>query len=425
MTYFDIGRRIKASDGGITKYGTVISSTFTTVTGISLRLDQGTSVLTGSLSAISIAIIGNTQNSLPDVVYRSDAVNINGCLDVWLRGSPYKLSSGASTIVTADMWRANGSLSAGCAIRVSRFERSANASNVPTLAQCGQLLNSSLGISISAVMSTVASGQFCYVDTRIEGYNFRQIAQKPSTVSFWVNSTLTGTYCVAARNSNGTMAFVAAYSISAASTWELKTINIPESPSTGTWDYSSGIGLQIAFVLAAGSSYQAVAGNWTATNVLATSAQVNFLASTANVLKIAGVKLNEGPVAIPLEFKEYNKEVLACYRYTPFVQQSGATQPIGNGQANSTQAGNIYIPFPCPSRIAPSALQTVQPNNFGITIGTGAISPCSAVAFGSASLNGASLNVAATGTPMSAGNGTIMYMQGSANSSLIFTGAEL
>src|SRR5258708_2750678 len=102
-------------------------------------------------------------------------------------------------------------------------------------------------------------------------------------------------------NAGNNQSCVLQYSVSSVATWEHKTITFPKPPVAGTWDYSFGIGLRIRFALAAGTSFQGGAGNWTATNVLATSAQVNFMGTVNSTFMISGVQLEEGSFSHPLE----------------------------------------------------------------------------------------------------------------------------
>ena len=47
---------------------------------------------------------------------------------------------------------------------------------------------------------------------------------KSFTVSFWVRSNKTGTYCVSIRNVSGNSSIASEYSISSADTWEHKEV---------------------------------------------------------------------------------------------------------------------------------------------------------------------------------------------------------
>src|SRR5262249_18453824 len=149
--------------------------------------------------------------------------------------------------------------------------------------QVGTFLNNSMRV-VCGVTQSLSSGAFGQVVYTMEGFDWREIAHKPTTVAFWVNSNVTGTYCLSLRNSGLDRAYVSEFSISSVSTWERKLFTIPEAPTTGTWDYSNGAGLRIGIALAAGTNLQTTNNNWTATTAIATANQVNFMNSAGNTL---------------------------------------------------------------------------------------------------------------------------------------------
>jgi len=366
MAYFEYGRRVQAQVGSSTYYGTIISASFTTNTGVTLRFDMSSgpgAALTNSLSAVATGFPSQLNNAIPDQVWKKEAINLNGCFDIWQIGNSISCSAVQVTKL-ADMWKWVASASAGLAVTCQRYERSLSASNVPTVAQCGQLLNSSMGFLVSAGMASVATGQYAGFDTRIEGYDFRSIAQKPMTLSFWVKTNVSGIYCVSMLNAGQNQACVMPYTISTTGVWTPVTLTFPKSPSAGTWDYSSGIGLQVYFTLAAGSTYQAGGGNWTATLALATSAQVNFLTTANNLFRIAGVKLNEGTVAVPLERRDIAADLMKAKRY---YEPQTTQQVTGGGYGLATNVFQFAFPFACPKRISPTVITPSGVNETNIS----------------------------------------------------------
>jgi hypothetical protein len=313
MQYFEYGRRLQFIDGANTYYGSVYSSTYTTNTGISVRLDSG--LLDVSLSAVAIGFPSVSNGAGPDNgIQRIMNPIVNGAIDFWQRGTAFSFSAAQAQTYCADRWFFTCNLSAGGGM-IQQFTRASNASNVPTLAQSGMLFNNAIGVSVSAACASLASTNFGLLGQCIEGYKWRNFAQKPLTISFWVNSNLTGTYCVAFRNTGLDRACVLEYSISSASTWEKKTLTFPKSPTTGTWDYSNGTGLAVLFMLGGGSSFQQAAGSWSANNGVVTTNQKNFFATAGNVFKICGVQLDEGNVAMPFRPIDPAEELVRISRY--------------------------------------------------------------------------------------------------------------
>lgn len=267
---------------------------------------------------------------------------INGSMEIWQRGTAF--TNPAANRVTADRWVQD---------RVGAVVYNVNRStNVPTVSQAGVLFNYSLEIDITTADASIAAGDYAFLGHRLEGYNWRQFAQRQFTLSFWVMGSKTGTHCVGFRNNAGATpdrSYIGTYSISVANTWEYKTITVLPSPSAGTWNYTNGGGLEIAFTLAVGSTFQTTAGAWNTGNFLGTSAQVNELDSTANFFRITGVKMELGAIATPLAHVDFQAELDRCKRYyqksfpypiTP-AQGAGMEGSLGT-QASSGGAASAY-----------------------------------------------------------------------------------
>lgn len=418
MQWYPYGNRVQANVGGTVYTGTVISSTYTTNTGVTLRFDGGLAPLTNSLSAVATGFPSSVNGAVPENVYRRKNALLNGNFNIWQRlGNPNTVIShsvGAITRSLADMWNVSmGIPTAGPVMVQSRTDRSANASNVPTLAQVGVLLQNALCLSCNIAVSVLSATDNVNIAQNIEGYTWGNFAGKPLTLSFWVNSTVTGTYCVSLRNTGANMAYVAQYSINSVATWEKKTINIVKAPQTGTWDYSTGIGAIVTFALGTGSSLQGGAGNWTAANILATSAQTNFMGVASSTFKLAAVQLEEGNQATPLELNYYHDELARCKRYL---------QPIYNriyGYAIAANTGlyqgNVSVPM---RNASLSCSQVVATSD--LVMLNGAASPFSVSAFVqtlSMFENGFTIEYNCAGTPLTTGQGS--QLASSAGSQII------
>lgn len=345
-SFYDVGRRVKCFDAS-TFYGTVISASFTTNTGVTLRLDSGS--LTTSMTSIAVSVLSNRNMALPENAMRVRNALVNGALDVWQEGSSFNISGGgvATVVYTADMFSIN--MQSTASLNVTRSERSANASNVPTLAQTGLFLNHSMCISVSAADAAIAAGDFCYVPINIEGYTWSKIGHKPNMFTFWANTNRTGTYCIVLRNSGNDRSYIQEFNISAASTWEQKTFTIPEAPTAGTWNYSVGSGLEVGITLAAGTTHQTTnAGQWTATAVLATANQINFLGSAGHTIRFADFRYYEGTQILPMEPVTFQEELYKCrryfqksYNYSEVAGTTGVGYGFGFNLNNSVPAGVV------------------------------------------------------------------------------------
>lgn len=285
---------------------------------------------------------------------------INGDFNVWQRGTSF--SSIADGSYHADRWQYN---KVGAAVH--DIIRS---TDVPTLAQAGRLFNYSMLVDCTTADASIAAGDLTYIQTKIEGYNFLPLAQKPITLSFWVKATKIGTYCATISNSGADRSYVAEYTVNTTDTWEYKTITFSASPSAGTWDYINGIGARLIFTLAGGSTYQTTAGSWQTGTYFSTSNQVNATDNTANNFRICGVQLEAGSVATPFEQRTIQQEELLCKRY---YDELTAANIFGGMGTSTTNIQFASARFSVPMRIAPSVVlyNTTVANQVRNSGGTG------------------------------------------------------
>lgn len=297
-----------------------------------------------------------TTKVTPDVAtsfFRKNAI-INGDFNVWQRGTSFAaIANGA---YSADRWVYTKDTT-GAAHTVSR------STDVPTVAQAGRLFNYSFLVDCTTADAAVAAGDIVSFQHRVEGYNWLPLAQRAITLSFWVKATKTGTYCAALVNSGADRSCVKEYTVSVADTWEKKTLTFPASPSAGTWDYTTGIGVRVTFTLMAGTTYQGTADAYQSSQIYATANQVNACDSTSNDFRIAGVQLEPGSVATDFEQRTFNDELALCQRYYCKTFDYATTPGDNVSTAGAFMCGNLstgnYEPsvrwqFPVSMRAAPT-----------------------------------------------------------------------
>ena len=197
--------------------------------------------------------------------------------------------------------------------------------------------------------TTLANEQFGFISQVIELNNMRHLGYggsyaKTCTLSFYVKSNLTGTFCVALLN-DGTnnRGFVTEYTIDSANTWERKVITIPGDTS-GTWNSN---GLRIAWTLvSSGNRRTTTVGSWFTDSTVryATNKQVNFMTSASNTFKITGVQFETGNYATDFEHRSYGEELSLCQRYFTFIP-SGTVFP-GRGNSGSSYIYSYSLPVP-------------------------------------------------------------------------------
>ena len=280
---------------------------------------------------------------------------INGNMEIWQRGTTFVSPIAA---YVADRWRVR-QVSSGT-VTVNR------STDVPTVAQAGVAFNYSCEIDVTLADAVDNAGDHLALIQRIEGYDWRHFAQRAFVLSFWARSSKTGVHSVGFRNgSTADRSYIGTYTVASANTWAYHTLTVPASPSAGTWNYTSGTGLEIMFNFMGAITNSTIAGSWQTGDFYSSSVQVNGMDSAANVFRLTGVKLELGSVATPIQFAPFGEELARCQRY---YQKSFpyATAPAQNIGANfteykfpaitggATSQRSPFFAFPVPMRIAPT-----------------------------------------------------------------------
>jgi hypothetical protein len=245
-----------------------------------------------------------------------------------------------------------------------RFRLAVNNSSKVNLSQSTiappGFVNSILATSLAA--TTVGAAEGYELSHQIEGYNTADLmwgtaAAKAVTLSFWVRSSLTGTFGGAFENSGNTRAYPFSYTISAANTWEQKTITVAGDTS-GTWLTDNSRGIIIRWSLGMGSNLLTTANAWVAGDYQSVTGETKLVATNGANWYITGVQLEIGSTASSFEYRPYGQELLLCQRYYQRIT------PNTNGNAgdgafvvmtnwNTTSSYAAYV-FPVPMRTGPS-----------------------------------------------------------------------
>ena len=208
-----------------------------------------------------------------------------------------------------------------------------------------------LGLTSSSTYS-VLTGDYFALYQGIEGFNCADLGwgtanAQPVTLSFWVRSSLTGTFGGSLKN-NSTRSYPFTYTISSANTWEYKTITVV-GDTTGTWDTNNSLGMYVSFGLGVGSTFSGTAGAWAGSNFVSATGATSVVGTNGATFYITGVQLERGSTATSFDFRPYGTELMLCQRYYYKV----TTYPLGY----SISAGDLYagqIKLPVTMRSAPS-----------------------------------------------------------------------
>jgi len=194
-----------------------------------------------------------------------------------------------------------------------------------------------LGFTVASAVSITSSDYFQFVQ-KVEGLNMADLAwgtasAAPVTLSFWVRSSLTGTFGGSLRNGDADRSYPFTYSISSANTWEFKTVSIV-GDTAGTWATTNGVGIIVAWGLGNGSNFTGTAGAWAAANYQNATGATSVVGTNGATFYITGVQLEKGSTATSFDYRPYGTEEALCQRYYRFANCANRD----NGASASTKA---------------------------------------------------------------------------------------
>ena len=178
---------------------------------------------------------------------------------------------------------------------------------------------SSLLVTSSSTYAVLTGDNFNVLQW-IEGYNTADLAWGTAsaatvTLSFWVRSSLTGTFGGSIVNNNQNYSYPFSYTISVANTFEYKTITIA-GPTAGTWSNTTttrNIGVWIG--LGAGASASGTAGAWAAAGYYNATGATSVVGTNGATFYLTGLQLEVGSTATSFEYRPYGTELMLCQRY--------------------------------------------------------------------------------------------------------------
>jgi hypothetical protein len=325
---------------------------------MALTLDGTNGIVSsGSITTQSATgVIFSDSSSLPAAsspyVLKNRIINGAMVIDQRNAGASVTITSTAADTYTLDRWVGYGSAA-------SKFSVQQDAAAVtPPVG-----FNDYLGVTSLSAYS-ITSGDLFRITQFIEGYNIADLAwgtanAKTVTLSFWVRSSLTGTFGGAISNSAYNRGYPFSYTISSANTWEQKTVTIT-GDTTGTWLTTNGIGMRVNFSVGTGSANSGTAGAWQANGMVSSTGATSVVGTNGATWYVTGVQLEIGTSATPFERRLYGQELANCQRYfysynasSSFNSDSGgfARQPLF---VTSSTGAKWYPQYPVPMRVCPT-----------------------------------------------------------------------
>lgn len=285
----------------------------------------------------------------------------NGNFSISQRGTSSSLASGAINY-TADRWYAY----AGATDQLTA-----------TLSQdtdAPEGFGYSAKITTGTPETTVDGNEYVSYSHKIEGYNLQSLAYgtagaKKTVLSFWVKSSITGTFAINFYQADGGYLIGSTYTINSASTWEHKQIAI-DGNALGSIANDNTEGLRLSFLIAAGSDYTTT--NNTSWSTYADSkwayghAQNGVITTAGATWQLTGVQfeISDSGTATAFQHEDYGTTLQKCLRYfekLSYVNTEFVLMGISGGTNNAN--GNLLY---SEKRAAP----TVDLPNAGQSSGT-------------------------------------------------------
>ena len=307
---------------------------------------------------------------------------INGAMVIDQRNAGASVTITTDNTFTLDRWSTAATAASKFSVQQS------------TTAATG-FINSLLATSLSAY--SVGSGDIFAFKHTIEGLNVADLGwgtanAQTITVSFWVRSSLTGTFGGALQNGAQNRSYPFSFTISVANTFEYKTVTIAGDTS-GTWLTNNGKGLLLWINLGTGSTGSGTAGAWAGATYWAPTGATSVVGTNGATFYITGVQLEKGTQATAFDYRDYGNELSLCQRYLPaFTAQSGTVGPLpGSGTALGTGSVLIFN-HPVPARVPSTGVGVSAVTHFNFSNNDGN-SPSTAVSFAAGSPDATQLSI--------------------------------
>lgn len=225
-----------------------------------------------------------------------------------------------------DQRNAGASVAGSDVYPADRFRTSYNGTGALSIQQVSDApsgFTRSIKVTVTTADSSLTTNEFYNVRHAVEGYNIADLAwgsttPSPITLSFWVKSSVTGTFVVRMINATGTYAYATSYTVNTANVWEQKAITVP-GPTAGAWDTTNGIGIELTFQFGSGPSYTGATPNtWNTTTAWQNSSfnGTNTLMSTVGATwQATGIQLEKGSTATSFDWRPHGTELALCQRY--------------------------------------------------------------------------------------------------------------
>ena len=271
-------------------------------------------------------------------------VIINGAMNVAQRGTSSTGAGGSDGYLTLDRWKTAFN-SAG---RLTMTQDSSAPSGFAN----------SLKLACTTADTSVAAGEYFFLQQNIEGQNLQGFAKgtsdaKPFAVSFWVKGNASATYVAELYDNDNTRQISKTFNVT--TDWTRIELTYP-ADTTGALDDDNAKSLNLAIWLHAGTTYTSGTLNSSAwasnTNANRAAGISSFYDSTSRTFFITGVQLEVGQNPTEFEHEPFEKTLDKCQRYFYRWNSDVGYSFFAPGYCYSATGVNIMGQMPVPMRAA-------------------------------------------------------------------------
>ena len=313
-----------------------------------------------STAKIADDAVTNAKTAFDDVPFRN--LIINGDMSIHQRGT----DATATNQYGVDRFYYNDAQNFDQ--RVFTFNQS---TDVPT----GQGFAKSMKVNVTTPETTIASGEYALITTRLEGQNLQQLKfgspnAEQVTLSFWLKTNVTGNFNVNLKLDDDNRVIGKTYSATSSGVWEKITLTF-DADTTGVIDNDNGSGMRVMFILDAGSDFTSSDNtSWGSYSnaKLGYGQTASVFGTTSGYWNVTGLQLEVGTTASDFEFLPHDVNFQRCQRYCQVYKTENAYGMMSPASVNSSTVANGIFTFPTYLRAIPSLSTS---GSFGLYSGDG------------------------------------------------------
>ena len=284
---------------------------------------------------------------------------INGAMNIYQRGSLSITQSNDGGLALDRFKFAMNSQVAQLAATMSQHSMSSAELNTTGFAKA-------LKFETTTPETSWDNDELAYIQQIIEAQDLQHLqygtaSAKSVTLSFWVKSSVTGTFAVGLYKQDSTARMINKTITISDTNWNKYTLTFPGDTDSGaTIANDTGAGLYILWHLGAGSTYNDGANtsweNYSNAGWAGGHVQNGIVTTNGATWYLTGVQLELGTVATPFEHRTFADELFNCQRYYQHSQYNSTRAAYTNGSVQQIFEVDISRPF----RVAPTVTYSVS-----------------------------------------------------------------